>query len=482
MPAPFDERSTRRGFLQTAVSVGMAASVLPNFAKAQDADQDKDQADKQEEQPAASLPSYKDVRIAYIGTGGIGGYHLDETTALSVSCPCFCDVDTNNFANAFKKYPKARAYQDYRAMLDAEHKNIDGVMIGIPDHQHYPATIIAMQLGKAVYTQKPLTHTVWEARQLAQAAQRYKVPTQMGNQGHAREGWRLVYEWVRGGFLGDIKEVHTWTDRPIWPQGVNRPEGEDEMPPTVNWDVWLGPAPVRPFKKGAYHPFSWRGWWDFGCGALGDMACHTMDGVWWALDPGMPTSIEPIAATPSTADAYPKASVIKWEFPAREIGAPGPNTNGHAKTWMRPAFTSYWYDGGLMPAFPPHLELGRKLGSTGNLFIGTKASIMVTGDYGDSPRVIPEDRMKEIGKPPQLLERSPGHVREWIMAIAGEKPNTYPGSNFAYAGPFTETIVLGNVALRMGRKLDWDGVNMKFPNCPDAEQYLTKEYRDGWKF
>jgi predicted dehydrogenase len=467
------KRTSRRTFIKGALQASAALAAVTQFGcagpggrrPAKSAAKEPGETKPKVKRPATQT-AYSKVRVAFIGTGGIGGYHLENAAELGVSCPCYCDVDTSSFAQAAELYPDARQYQDYRAMFDKEHKNIDGVMIGIPDHHHYTATMIAMQLGKHVYTQKPLTHTPWEARQLVAAARKYKVATQMGNQGHAKEGWRLVYEWIHSGALGQIKEVHTWTDRPIWPQGVERPEGEDAVPANLNWDVWLGPSPVRPFKKGVYHRFNWRGWWDFGCGALGDMACHTMDGLFWALDPGYPTAIEPIAVTSVNNETFPKASVIKWEFPAKG---------------ERPAFVAYWYDGGLLPTVPPELEAGRRLGTTGNLFLGTKAALLVQGDYGDSPRVIPESKMLELGRPPQLLERSPGHINEWVMAVAGEKPIDYPKSNFDYAGPFTETVLLGNIALRVGRRLEWDGPNMRFTNAPEANEYLTKEYRDGWK-
>jgi len=424
--------------------------------------------------PAGSAARRDKLRLAFIGTAGIGGYHLDKTKDLGITCPCFCDVDTNRMGKAAELYPQAARYQDYREMLEREAANIDAVMVGIPDHHHYPASMIAMKLGKHVYTQKPLTHTPWEARQLAKSAKQYGVVSQMGNQGHALEGWRLVYEWIHSGALGHVTETHTWSDRPIWPQGVNRPEGEDPVPSSLNWDVWLGPAPVRPYKAGPapdkpgpYHWFNWRGWWDFGNGALGDMACHTMDGVFWALDPGYPTSIEPVALTPKTKGAFPKATVIKWKFP--RIG-------------KRRAFDAYWYDGGLKPPRPPELEANRNLPRTGNLFIGSKATLMVSGDYGESPRIIPEALHKEIGKPPHMLERSPGHVKEWVMACKGEKPKDFARSNFAYAGPFTESILLGNIALRVGRRIDWDGENMQITNVPDANKYVNKTYREGWKF
>ncbi len=422
---------------------------------------------------AVFAPKSDTLRIAFIGTNGIGTYHLEKTKDLGIQCPCFCDVDIRRQAPAAKLYPAAKRYQDYRRMFDEMHKQIDAVMIGIPDHHHYPATMIAMQLGKHVYTQKPLTHTVWEARQLTQAAQRYKVVTQMGNQGHAGEGIRLVYEWVRSGALGDVVETHTWTDRPIWPQGIDRPEGEDPVPEWLNWDVWVGPAPMRPYKAGPrpdgpgpYHWFNWRGWYDFGTGALGDMACHTMDCIFWALEPGPPSVIEPLAYTRLYPESYPKASVIRWHFPRRG---------------RRRAFDAYWYDGNLKPRRPEHLELGRRLPHTGTLIVGTKASLLIGGDYAESPRIIPEKKMREIGKPPKMLERSPGHVKEWVLACKGHKPIDYPKSNFSYAGPMTETILLGNVALRMGRRIEWDADALRVTNIDEANALIRTEYREGWR-
>lgn len=455
-------RATRRTFLQQAAAVsGMAvvAGVLPAGAARARA--------STLAPPRDITTSKKDkLRLAYVGTGGMGGAHLNETKDLGIVCPCYCDVDTDRMEEAKKFFPEAKAYQDYREMYEKEANNFDAVMVGTPDHHHYPATILAMRLGKHVYTQKPLTHTPWEARQLALAADKYQLATQMGNQGHAGEGWRLVYEWIRGGALGDIIEAHSWTDRPIWPQGLERPEKTDPVPGSLNWDVWLGPAPERPFAEKAYHPFAWRGWWDFGAGALGDMACHTLDGIFWALDPGHASAIEPVTSSDITADAFPNASVVKWEFPASAMCSKG--------------FAMYWYDGGLKPRMPANLEMGRRLNRAGNLIMGTKASIIIGGDYGESPRIFPEDKMKEIGKPKQLLERSPGHYAEWIMACKGEQPIDFPKSRFAYAAPMTETILLGNVALRLGRRLEWDGAKMQFTNVPEANQYVSKEYRKGW--
>jgi predicted dehydrogenase len=413
-------------------------------------------------------PKRDKLRIAFVGTGGIGNHHLKATEPLGVTCPCFCDVDTERMKRAVEMYPQAARYQDYRRMFDKEHKNFDAVMVGVPDHHHFPATMWAMQLGKHVYTQKPLTHTVWEARQLTEAAKQYAVVTQMGNQGHAGEGWRLVYEYINNGVLGEIKEVHAWTDRPIWPQGMNRPEESTPVPANLDWDAWLGPAPERPYAEKVYHPFRWRGWWDFGAGALGDMACHTMDGTFWALDPGYPTAVEPVAFTAVNAETFPKAAIVKWEFPRRG---------------RRRAFEAYWYDGGLKPTLPAELEMKRRLSGTGNLYVGTKATMLVSGDYGNSPRIIPESKMKEIGVPPpkKLLPRSPGHFEEWVMACKGQESIDFPKSRFAYSAPLTETVQLGNVALRVGRRIEWDGKNLQVTNIPEANEFISKTYRAGWK-
>ncbi|MBM3887778.1 MAG: Gfo/Idh/MocA family oxidoreductase [Verrucomicrobia bacterium] len=442
--------TSRRNFLRTMAQASVAVAGFTTIGRAAD----------------ASKPP-KVLRIAIIGTGGIGGAMIKQFGDLGCDCVCYADVDTSKQGEAVKRWPSAKGYQDYRQMFEKHAKEIDAVIVGTPDHHHYPATVLAMKLKKAVYTQKPLTQTVWEARELTKAAQKYRVVTQMGNQGHAGQGWRIVYEYIRTGMLGAIKEVHNWTNRPIWPQGIERPAGEDPIPAELNWDCWIGPAPMRPFKKDVYHPFKWRGWFDFGAGALGDMACHTMDGLFWALDPGYPTAVEPLVVEGLGKETFPKASVIKWEFPAKG---------------GRPAFTAFWYDGGKFPQRPPELEKERELPKTGNLFIGTKATLLVAGDYGDSPMIIPETKRHEMGKPKQLLERSPGHYKEFVMAATGEKPASFCKSNFAYAGPFSEAILLGNIALRVGKRLEWDGRKMKSKNSPEATQLVSKEYRKGWDF
>ncbi|MCB9892701.1 MAG: Gfo/Idh/MocA family oxidoreductase [Planctomycetes bacterium] len=436
---------TRRTFMKHAAVTGAAAtfplpSVLSNKARA-DA-----------------------LRVAFIGVGGIGNAHTGAMAKLDVVCPCFTDADTRQMGNAKKRFEGAATYRDYRQMFDREHDKFDAVMVGTPDHHHYPATAIAISLGKHVYTQKPLTQYVWEARALNELSAKKGVVTQMGNQGHAGEGWRKVVAYVKSGWLGDIREVHTWTNRPVWPQGIGRPDGEDAVPDELDWDAWIGPAPMRPYKNGTYHTFNWRGWWDFGAGALGDMACHTMDGLFWALEPGAPTRITPFATPAGNDETFPNQSVIRWDFPAKGT---------------RPGFQAYWYDGGLFPSKPLAMEKERKLPKTGNLFVGTKATLLVSGDYGGNPRIIPESLDKELGEPPRVIERSIGHYEEWVEACKG---NGRTLSNFAYAGPMTEAILLGNVALRLGRELVWDAPNMRIAHDEEATMWLRRKPREGWAF
>ncbi len=413
---------------------------------------------------AGNVPPSEKLNIAGIGIGGRGEGDLDECRSENIVA--LCDVDEKHAARVFQKYPNARKWTDFRKMFD-EQKDIDAVIIATPDHLHAVVAMAAIKRGKHVYCEKPLTHCIWEARQLTLAAREAKVATQLGNQGQATESNRLVSEMIWDGAIGPVREVHAWCNRPISARGVARPTETPEAPKTLNWDLWLGPAKYRPYHP-AYLPFSWRGWWDFGTGVLGDIGCHQLDPVFRALKLGYPTSVEACSSNmdePASVkeETAPKSSIVRFEFPERE---------------GFPPLTLTWYDGGLMPPRPLELEEGRKFGEADdNLFIGDKGKML-------GYRLIPEARMKEYGKPPQKIERSPGHHKEWIDACKGGKPAR---ANFDWAGPLTEVVLTGNVALKMerqlyekGLKLRYDGPNMQVTNLPEANQYIRDEYREGW--
>jgi predicted dehydrogenase len=411
--------------------------------------------------PRHTAPSEK-LNMAGIGVGGkgagdIGGVSSENIVAL-------CDVDEKQAGETFEKYPRAKKYHDFRKMLEKE-KSIDAVVVATPDHVHAVASMMAIKMGKHVYCEKPLTHSVYEARMLTEAAREHKVATQMGNQGHSSEGIRLICEWIWGGAIGAVREVHAWTDRPggRWAQGIDRPERASAIPSTLKWDLWLGPAPHRPYVGNkTYCPFVWRGWWDFGTGALGDMACHIIDPVFWALKLSHPTSVRAIT-TEVNSETAPLSSIVEYEFPARG---------------EMPGVKLTWYDGGLMPPRPAELEEGRRMGSGngGVLFVGEKGKLMC-GCYAKNPRLIPETRMQQFQRPAKTIPRVEGHHQDWIRACKGGKPAS---SNFDYSGPLTEVVLLGNVAIRSGKGLEWDGENMRVTNIPGANEYVRREYRSGW--
>lgn len=443
-----NEKISRRDFMGAAAAV-TAFTIVPRHVLGG---------------PGQTPPSEK-LNIAGIGVGGRGAGDLNAVDSQNIVA--LCDADWAHAAGTFRRYPNAKKYHDFRKMLDKEEKNIDAVVVATPDHTHAVASMAAIKRGKHVYCEKPLTHSVYESRMLAQAARQHKVATQMGNQGQASEGTRLMCEYIWDGAIGPVREAHVWTDRPLrglnsvyWPQGVDRPTDTPEVPATLDWDLWLGPAPERPYHP-AYVPFRWRGWWDFGTGALGDIGCHSLDPVFRALKLGAPTSVE-ASCTLVNKETYPVASVVRYQFPARGDMPPVKVT---------------WYDGGMRPARPDELDDGRRIGTGGHLFVGDKGKML-------GARLIPESRMKEYGKPPQMIPRSPGHHVEWIEACKGGKP---AGSNFDHAGPLAEAVLLGNVALRPEMKetvnrtrLLWDGPNMKITNVPEANEFLRRDYRDGW--
>ncbi|MHC4475407.1 MAG: Gfo/Idh/MocA family protein [Planctomycetota bacterium] len=434
----------RRDFLRSTATTAAAFTIVPRHVLGG---------------PGHTPPSEK-LNIAGIGAGGRGGGNINACSSENIVA--LCDVDDEKAKETFEKFPQVKKYRDFRQMLEKEDKNIDAVIVSTPDHVHAVASMMAIKMGKHVYCEKPLTHSVYEARMLTEAARKYKVATQMGNQGRSGEGTRLICEWIWAGAIGDVREVHAWTDRPIWPQGIDRPEDVSPVPPTLDWDLWLGPAPYRPYVEKVYCPFVWRGWWDFGTGALGDMACHIIDPVFLALKLGHPTSIRAVS-TPVNSETAPLASIVEYEFPARAGMPPVKLT---------------WYDGELRPTDPEELEPGRRMGSRngGALFVGDKGKL-VCGCYGKSPRLIPESKMQTFERPPKTLPRVEGHREDWIQACKGGKPAC---SNFDYAGPLTEVVVLGNLAIRTRKKLDWDGPNMKCTNVPEANDYVRRQYRAGW--
>lgn len=424
-----------------------------------------------------TAPSDK-LNIATVGLG-MGASNTRACEAENIVA--LCDVDQKKAAPVFAKYPNAKTYKDYRVMLDKQ-KDIDAVIVATPDHMHGIITMAAMSLGKHVYTQKPLTRTIWEARMLTEAAKKYpKVVTQMGNQGHSGEGVRLMEEWIAAGAIGKVHEVHSWTNRPIWPQGIPRPTDTPPVPEGLDWDLWIGGAPMRPYSP-AYHPFSWRSWWDFGGGALADMACHVMDACYTCLHLGYPTSVQATIAyafTPPKAgqrgygqrneyhDSFPMASLVHYTFPARDK--------------KYPAVKYHWYDGGLLPERPEDLEPTRKLPESGTIFVGEKGKIMCE-TYSESPRIFPETKMKAwmAKKPKKWLKRVEGgkHEQNWIDACKGK---TKAVSSFDYAGPFSETVLLGNLAIWFpSQKLMWDGPNMKVTNFEEANALVKPNFRQGW--
>lgn len=423
----------------------------------------------QEKGPNAKL------NVACIGTGGRGYASVEGCAKENIVA--LCDIDENRLNKAGEKFKDARKYTDYRIMLEKEEKNIDAVTVGTPDHHHAPAAVRALRMGKHVYAEKPMTHSIYEARTLTQLAAEKKVATQMGNQGHSRDERRRMVEALQQGIIGKVSEVHCWTNRPIWPQGIERPAKTDPIPAHIHWDEWIGPAPMRPYVDKVYHDFRWRGWWDFGTGALGDMACHVMDAAFWGLNLGYPTSAE-AEGDPLSKETGPKWMIVRCQFPARG---------------EMPPLKFTWYDGGKLPpqetlkGIPIKLrdeEKDKILVTNGNIIVGDKGTIVVTDEqtgnwqaYIDG-KLIPNKELKIEQTLPRVPGGMGGHHQEWITACKGGPKSL---GDFSYSGPFTETVLIGIPAFRTGKKLEWDGPNMKATNCPEADQYIKREYRKGWE-
>jgi predicted dehydrogenase len=424
--------------------------------------------------PGNKSPNEK-LNIAGIGIGGMGQNNLAACSDENIIA--LCDVDTSERAGKiFAKYPKARQFKDFRVMLDQQ-KDIDAVIIATPDHTHTVIGLAAMERGKHVYIQKPLAHSIKEARLLTEAARKHKVATQMGNQGHSGDGTRLICEWIWGGVIGDVREVHAWTNRPVWPQSieVTRPKETPAVPPTLDWDLWIGPAPYRPYHP-TYHPEMWRAWWDFGTGSLGDLGCHVMDQPFWALKLKYPVSAEACISTyweslwrrtEPKNEMFPRSTIIRYKFPARE---------------GMPELQFTWWDGGLMPPRPQELGPGGHMDDDGGvLFIGDKGKIMCS-TYGRNPTLLPTSKMKDFKPPAPTIERIPGgengHEKDWVRACKGGKPAS---SNFDYSGPLSETVLMGNLAVRFpNEQLLWDGEAIQVTNNTEANNFVMRPYRQGW--
>ena len=421
---------------------------------------------KSPRRPRPIAPGAK-VRVAQIGCGGKG--FSDAMAHKDEEVVALCDIDWGQpkLQKLAEEFPKAKHYKDFRKMLIEMDDQIDAVGIATPDHMHFLPAYMAIMMGKHVYVQKPLTQTVWEARELLRLSRLNGVCSQMGNQGHAGEGIRLVREWFNAGVLGEVREVKIWTNRPIWPQGFQDAPGADPLPEGLAWDQFLGRAPERPFSK-KIHPFNWRGYHDYGCGALGDMACHLMDAAFWNLDLGAPLSVERKQIESPSKVAFPKSAVVEYQFPARG---------------KLPPVKLTWHEGGMKPEKPAEMEETRQLAKGGQLIIGSKATVYDGNDYCNSPRIIPEAKHQELSAtfPPKTIPRVPegNPHKEWIAGIRANNPR-HAGSNFEYSVPFTEMVALGTISILVGKKFTWDPVAMK-TSLPEADKLLYPNFRAGWR-
>lgn len=435
------QQNSRRDFLKTSAAVTAAYWVGGSTQKSM----------------ADQTPMQK-MNFGCIGVEGKGSSDTDSAGRYG-NVVALCDIDADRLDKKARRYRDAQKFFDFREMISEMGDKIDAVTVSTPDHTHAVAAATAMKAGKHCFCQKPLTWSVHEARVLRQIANDQGVATQMGNQGTAENGLREAVEVVRDGAIGDVTEVHVWTNRPVWPQGEGRPPGQEEAPEGIKWDLFLGPAPERPYSP-AYHPFKWRGWLDFGTGALGDMACHTANMAVMALDLFDPESIVAESTGIVENETYPKSSTITFKFP---------------KTDKRGPITLYWYDGGRRP----DLEIleGEDVPNSGSILIGKEGALFSPNDYGARYVLLPRDKFSDYKKPEPSLPRSPGHFEEFAIACSGGPAAM---SNFNYASRLTETILLGNVALRADGEIKWDAKSGKVTNNEAANKFITRDYRDGW--
>ena len=462
-------KMNRRDFMGTSAAAVAVFTIVPGCALGRGT------------RPA---PSQK-INLAFVGVGDQGRGNMGDLLNLDdVQVVAVCDVakivDYGEMGHGIagldaalstvehrdadrtnsSSYKGCTGYADFREMLDNE-EGIDAVVVSTPDHAHAVVCMAAIKKGKHIYCEKPLTHSVYETRMVTEAARKAGVMTQMGNHGHSGEGIRLAVEWIRDGAIGPVRVVHgsTGSGASSWLDIDSRPTERPPVPEGMDWDLWLGPAPERPYHP-AYHPYNWRGWWGFGTGGIGDMACHNIDPAFWALNLGYPSSVES-TATGMTDETVPVAAVHRYEFPARG---------------GMPPVTMYWHDGRARPPRPPGLEEGRRFGGNGVYFVGDDG-VITMGGWAESPRIVPESKMQAYNRPPETIPRIQGHHRGWIDACKSGNP---VHGNFDYSGPMTEAILLGNVALHTGKKIYWNGPNLKATNAPEADKYIKPAFREGW--
>ncbi len=416
---------------------------------------------------AKAYAANETVSVGIIGSGGRGGANLKGVSEAGARIAALCDVDRGRLNGSAQRFPEAATYTDFRKLLDQE-KSLDAVVVSTPDHTHAPASVRAMRQGLHCYCEKPLTYNVHEARVMTQLAEEKNLSTHMGTPSRGNEGTVREVEIIQSGALGDVAEAHFWTNRPIWAQGFDTPEGKDPVPETLDWDLWLGPAPVRPYKQQwpeshpvrqskwrhpmVYHPFVWRGWWDFGTGALGDIAPHMWSPAYWGLELKAPSSVEVVEMSGPVTDMFPAATTLRFNFPSQT---------------GRPPVAVYWYDGGNRPS--TELVGMERVPDGGHLIVGSKGKLG-TGNRSTA----------EFGSVPQTLRRYGDMYVEWLKGIKENNPDQ-PSCPFSYAGPLTEAYLLGNIAMKLNQTIEWDAEAMRITNCETANQYIQREYRKGWE-